>query len=112
LNEKWMLKPLMDLGLTETEALLYLYLTKEGPKNAREVSEALKLYRQKLYRSLEKMQGKGIVKASQEYPARFSAVPFEKVVDLVIKVNIEQAKYVMQNREELLSGWRSIIRKE
>ncbi len=103
-----MLKPLMDLGLTETEALVYLYLTKEGPKNVREVGEALKLYRQQLYRSLGKMQSKGIVKASQEYPARFSAVPFDKVLDIFIEVNIEEAKYLMQNKKELLSSWRSI----
>ena len=112
LNEKCMLKSLMDLGLTEIEALVYLYLTKQGAKNARELSETLKLYWQQLYYTIRKMQGKGIIKASQEYPARFSAVPFEKVLDLLIETNLKEAKKLMQNKEELLYGWRCLIEKD
>ena len=102
----------MDLGLTEIEALVYLYLTKQGAKNARELSETLKLYWQQLYYTIRKMQGKGIIKASQEYPARFSAVPFEKVLDLLIETNLKEAKKLMQNKEELLYGWRCLIEKD
>jgi sugar-specific transcriptional regulator TrmB len=111
LSKELMQNILMNLGFTETEAHIYLYLMKEGGQKARDIGQALNLYKQQLYRSLRKMQSKGIIKASG-YPAHFSAVPFEKVVDLSIRANIEKAEYVIQKREELLSGWRSIIRKE
>lgn len=110
-SEELMLKILFDLGFTETEVSVYVYLTKKGPQKAGIIGKALNLYKQRLYRSLRKMQNKGVIEASG-YPARFSAVSFEKVVDLLIKANIEQAKYVMQNKEELLSSWGSIIRKD
>jgi hypothetical protein len=109
---EWMLKTLMNLGFTETEAQVYLYLTKKGPQKARHMSKALKLKKQRLYQILRKMQGESIIHASSEFPARFSATPFAKVLDLLIKDNIEQAKYMMQNKKELLSTWRSITEKD
>lgn len=101
------LKLLFDLGFSETEGSVYVYLTKEGPQKAGVIGNALNLYKQRLYRSLRKMQSKGIIEASG-YPARFSAVPFEKVIELVIKSNIEEAERMIQNKEELLSSWQSI----
>jgi len=103
-----MLEILMNLGLTETEAYVYFYITRKGPQRARVIGEALSLYKQRRYRILKKMQRKGFIKASG-YPACFSAVPFEKVLDLVIKSNIEEAERMIQNKEELLSSWRSMV---
>jgi sugar-specific transcriptional regulator TrmB len=100
-------KILFDLGFTETEASVYVYLTKQGPEKAGVIGNALNLYKQRLYRSLRKMQREGVIEASG-YPALFSAVPFEKVLDLVIKSNIEEAERMKQNKEELLSSWQSI----
>jgi sugar-specific transcriptional regulator TrmB len=107
-----MLNTLMDLGFTETEAQVYLYLTKKGPQKAGHVSKALKLNKQRLYQILRKMQSESIIQASSEYPARFSAAPFAKVLDLLIKANIEEAKSLMQNKKELLASWRSITEKD
>ena len=101
------IKSLMKVGLTETEAYVYLQLAKEGPQKATDIGKALKMYKQRLYRSLRKMQSKGVITTSG-YPARFSAVPFEQVLDLAIKSNIEEAERMMQNKEALLSSWRSI----
>jgi predicted transcriptional regulator len=53
-----MLEILMNLGLTETEAYVYLYITKKGPQRARVIGEALSLYKQRLYRILKKCRGK------------------------------------------------------
>ncbi len=103
---------LVKLGFTETEAHIYLCLTKEGPKKGRDISQALKLYSPQLYRTLKKLQSKGIVNASPEYPTRFSAVPFDKVLDLFIRANMGEAKHLIQNKEKLLSNWRTIIRKD
>jgi len=105
-------KTLIKLGFTEIDVDVYFYLNQEGPRKINEMTEALKLYRKKLFRILKKLQSKGIIETSQENPDSFSALPFEKVLDLFIKANLDQAKRVMKSKEELLSTWRSITEKD
>lgn len=105
-------KTLVTLGFTETDAKVYVYLATEGPKKASDTAEALRIYKQQLYRSLKKLQSKGIINASPEYPTRFSAVLFEKVLDFLIKAKMEQQQALQESKEELLSTWRSITKKD
>jgi len=107
-----MLKTLVSLGFTETDAQVYVFLTTEGPQKARDVAEALKLYKQQLYRTLKSLQNNGIINASPEYPARHSAVHFENVLNLLINAKTEQQQALQESKEELLSTWRSIIKKD
>jgi sugar-specific transcriptional regulator TrmB len=107
-----MFKTLVKLGFTETDAQVYVYLATEGPQRASEIAEVLQIYKQHLYRILKNLQNKGIVNASPEYPNRFSAVLFEKVLDLLIKTKKEQQKTLQENKEELLSTWWSITKKD
>lgn len=106
-SEELMHKILFNLSFSETEAAVYVYLTKEGPQTATDVGKALNLNKQMLNWSLRKMQSKGTISA-YGYPARFSAIPFEKVLDLIIKHNIEEAERMVQNKEELLFSWQSM----
>ena len=105
-----MLKTLTSLGFTETDAQVYVFLATESPQKASDIAEALKIYKQNLYRTLKSLQSQGIVNASPEYPARYSAVLFEKVLDLLIKAKKEQHKALQESKEELLSTWRSMIK--
>ena len=102
----------MSLGFTETDTQVYLLLSTEGPKKARDIAEALNLYNPQLYHILKKLQDRGLVNVSHDYPAFFSAVLFEKVLDLLAKAKKEQHKTLKESREELLSAWRSIIKKD
>jgi len=90
MSNYWILKTLVSLGLSETDAEIYVYLAKNGPETAKDTASSLRLHRQQLYRSLKNLQNKGIVVPSKERPARFSAVVFEKVLALFLKVKIEQ----------------------
>jgi sugar-specific transcriptional regulator TrmB len=65
--------------------------------------------KQQLYSSLKRLQSKGIVTATCKRPALFSALPFEKLLDLFIEANIEEAQQTKQNMEKLLSIWQSMI---
>jgi sugar-specific transcriptional regulator TrmB len=67
------------------------------------------MYKRQLYRSLKKLQNKGIVSATAEHSALFSAVPFEKVLDIFAKAKMEEAQRIEQNKEEILSIWQSMI---
>jgi sugar-specific transcriptional regulator TrmB len=106
-----MFKTLMKLGFTETDAHIYVHLATEGPQKASEIAEALKIYKQRLYCILKSLQNKGVINASPEYPARYSAVLFEKILDLLIEAKTEQQEALQENKEELLFTWRSITKK-
>jgi sugar-specific transcriptional regulator TrmB len=103
---------LVKLGFTETEAKVYVQLTTEGPQSSKDIAKALNLHTRQICTSLKKMQTRGFVKANQKCLTPFLAVPFEKVLDLLIKDNIEQARYMMKSKKELLSAWQSITEKD
>ena len=112
LRQEMLLKALVSLGLTEVDAEIYLLLAREGPQKGRNVAEVLKLYKQQLYKSLKRLQKKGVINATLERPARFSAVSLEKILDFLIEAKKEQALTLQANREELLSTWRSMNEKD
>jgi sugar-specific transcriptional regulator TrmB len=107
-SQEEILKILANLGLKKAEAKIYFYLAKKGPKNANEIRKALKMTKQQLYPILKNLQNKAIVNATLNRPANFSAVPFEKALDLFAKAKFEEAKIIQQNRGKLLSDWQSI----
>ena len=109
MSREWMVKTLESLGLKHLDAEVYVYLTQNDPQKARDITEALETYKRQLYRSLRNLQRKGMVSASQERPARFSAVSFDQVLDQFIKANREEAQHIEENKEQILSMWRSKI---
>lgn len=102
----------MNLGLTKAEAQIYFYLTKRGPKKASEITSALKMKRQQLYLVIRRLEGKAMVNTTIDRPAKFSAVPFEKVLDSIAKAKFEEAKIIEANKGNLLSDWESIALQE
>jgi sugar-specific transcriptional regulator TrmB len=102
------LETLECFGLSRMDAEVYVYLAKKGPKKGRELANALQVTKQQLYPSLKNLKNKGVVTASLERPALFSAVAFEKVVELLIAIKVEQAKAVKETKKELMDSWRSI----
>jgi sugar-specific transcriptional regulator TrmB len=109
LSKEWMLKTLENLGLKNLDAEVYVYLAQNCPQKARDLAEALETYKRQLYRSLRKLQRKGMVTASQDHPALFSAVSFNKILDQFIKTNREEAHRMEEDKEQILSMWRSKI---
>jgi len=107
-----MFKTLENHGLKHLDAEVYIYLVQNDPKKARDIAEALETYKRQLYRCLRKLQRKGMVNASQERPAWFSAVSFDKVLDQFIEVNRKAAQSVEANKEKIISMWRSKILEE
>ncbi len=104
-----MLKTLESLGLKRLDAEVYVYLVQNDPQKANDIAEALEMYKWQLYRSLRKLQCKGMVNANQEHPAWFSAVSLDKVLDRFMQVNREEANFIEDNREQIISLWRSKI---
>ncbi len=99
---------LLRHGLTDLDAKIYVFVAKKGLVKALDILKAMKINKEQIYRSLKKLQSKGLVTATLEHPARFSAVPMEKVLDMLIRAKMEEAQEIRQNKEEILSIWNSM----
>ena len=102
------LKSLVSLGITQKDAEVYIYLAKEGPKKASELANALEISRQQLHHNLKKLMKKRIVTTSDNKPSVFSAIAFEEVINLLVKIKKEQSAAILETKEELLANWKSV----
>ena len=112
LTQEWITKTLVSLGLPQIDVEIYVFLSTQGPQKGRNIANKLKLHRQELYRSLNRLKTRGIVIPSVEHPAVFSSLPFEKVLDLFLEVKREQADVLQESKQALLSSWRGLIKKD
>jgi sugar-specific transcriptional regulator TrmB len=111
LSKQRIIKALEGLGLMQVDAQIYIFLAKDGPHTLQEIMDAVNLQESKVYRSLKDLQNMEVVKTSRDYPMKYSAVTFEDVIDLFIEVKKEQTKSMQENREELLSSWKTLLKK-
>lgn len=109
---KRVLRLLENSGFARTEAEVYIYLAKKGPKRKQDLTDSLNMAEQQLCGSLQNLQSRGIVTATVEQAELFFAVPFEKVLDSIVKTNIEKANSIEKTKHELLAGWQSNINQE
>jgi sugar-specific transcriptional regulator TrmB len=107
-----MLETLVNLGFKHQEAEVYVFLALNGPQKAKDIADALKTHRRKVYRTIKKLQNKKIVNATSGLPTKFYAISFGKVLDLFMKAATEQAKALRASRKELLSSWCSLNEKD
>ena len=103
-----MLKTLEILGVTQPDAQVYILLGKKGPQKAVDISRSLRIPRQTIYRAIKTLQSKGIVTATLEHPSRFSAVPFERVLDLFVRSKTEEVQRIEGEKKSLINDWKSI----
>lgn len=98
------IKALSGLGLSRVDAGVYVYLAKKGPNKVVALARAMNINKQKIYTSLKTLQTKGLV---TKYRTTFSALPFEEALDLLIKMEKEQAQAMHENKEKLLAIWKT-----
>ncbi len=105
------LRLLEDFGFSRVDAEVYVYLAKTGPQKGKDLNNGLKMTKQQLYPALESLQKKGVVTRSPERPALFSALAFEELLNLYVKLNEEKAQIIKETKEELLASWRDMTKK-
>jgi HTH-type transcriptional regulator, sugar sensing transcriptional regulator len=108
LSQERVLKTLIDFGLSPLDAKVYVFLGKRGLQKGQDIAKALKVHKQQIYRSLKNLQNKGIVSVTLDHPARYSAEPFQKVIDLFIREKVEETQRLKQSKGSILSDWHSI----
>lgn len=101
----------MNLGLSQREAEVYVYLASNGPQKAGNIAETLKLNKQHLQFTLKGLQNKRIIKATLKYSVQFSALPFEKALDLLAEAKRKETQRIEENKDELIAHWLSMIQR-
>ena len=108
MSKEKFVQTLTDLGLKKTEARIYFYLSKKGPKKGKEIAAAVGITKQRLYPILKNLQNKSVINRTLHRPSKFSAISYEKLLDLLSRTKIEEAKILQQNKGKLLSDWEAI----
>ena len=96
---------LSRFGLLKNEIRVYVYLARAGERKAAEVAEAISLHRTETYRILRDLEKKGIVFSVFEKPLKFTAVPLERAVDLLIEAQKMKIKLLEQEKVSLVELW-------
>jgi len=108
LSETTIQEVLESLGLTGKEAEVYIFLAKRGPTKGVEIARQLRKHKAQIYRILKRLMKRNIVESTLEAPTRFSAVPFEEVLDQTIKIKQEEAAFIERTKKEWLKDWERI----
>lgn len=88
---------LIELGLTPTEAQVYLALIRNGPSGASTIAAATGLARTAVYPALGSLGDKGLIDAGEGYGSRFAAVSPEQALPSLISPDRE----ALAHREQL-----------
>ncbi len=102
MGEETIKKILKNSGLTANEADIYILLAKQGAMNRSEVARSLKKDKAQVSRILKKLQSKGIVESTLEFPRRFTVIPFEKIIDQSIRTKREEVTFIENAKRDLL----------
>jgi sugar-specific transcriptional regulator TrmB len=99
---------LSKFGLTANQSKVYIFLGKYGSKTAPEACRALKLPRTETYHLLTTLQNKGIVSATFQHPIRFSALPLDKAVWVLVNAEKERVKSLERQEKNIVELWNGI----
>ncbi len=101
-------KRLEKFGLTKNQSKVYLYLSKNGPHSANELTKLLKLPRTETYHLLTLLQNKGIVLGKFGKPNKFDSLPFEKTISILVNNEKIRITELAKQGDELINLWEKI----
>jgi sugar-specific transcriptional regulator TrmB len=106
LGEETIKTVLKNAGLTEKEADIYIFLAKHGPLKSTEIAKLMKKDKAQIFRILKGLQAKGFVEATLEFPTRYMVVPFENILESVVKAKKEEVAFIEKAKKDLLDHLR------
>jgi sugar-specific transcriptional regulator TrmB len=99
---------LSQYGLLRNEIRVYLHLARFGERKAAEVAESLSLHRTETYRILRDLEKKGIIFSVFEKPLKFTAVPLDKAIDLLLESQKMRIHLLEKEKVGLVNIWQSV----
>lgn len=101
-------KQLVDFGLSDKEASIYITLLTMGKAKAGEIARKLQLNRMLVYRIVTKLRERELVKASMEKPMKFVPIPLETALNLLVKETEGKLSLMKERYTVLIEDWNSV----
>ncbi len=95
-------------GLTPNQVKVYFYLGKVGQRSASDIAKAADIPRSETYHLLTALQNKGIVSATFEHPIKFSALPIQEAIHVLVSTETERLKKLKKSGPILEKLWEKI----
>lgn len=102
LGEETIKAVLKNAGLTEKEAVIYIFLAKHEPLTGTEIAKLTRKDKAQVFRILKKLQAKGFVEATLEFPTRYIVRPFENILESVVEAKREEVTFIEKAKADLL----------
>ncbi len=98
------IKALISLGLSRSDAEIYVFIAKkERPQKVVDLGRGLNYSIYQIDSSLKSLINKELV---MKDGSTFYALPFEETLELLIKKEKEKAKSIEKSKEKLLVNWK------
>ena len=110
MSKEWVLQTLLDQGLPRVDAQVYVFLITDGPNQRKTIAQRLSLNKSGIHQSLINLKSLGIIVEVPKRPTLFSALPFDKVLELLLNAKRKQTSYLLKNRGLLLTNWHEMIK--
>lgn len=99
-------------GLNKRAARIYVTLVHRGSLTATELAGALHTNRMGIYRSIEGLVQHGFVTTSLGTPTRYTAVPINTVIDVLITEREHEMETLQHLREDLADRGEHLVKKD
>lgn len=95
-------------GLTSNQVKVFFYLGKVGQRSASDIAKAVNIPRSETYHLLTALQNKGIVSATFEHPIKFSTLPIQEAIHVLVSTETERLKKLKKSGPILEELWEKI----
>ena len=95
-------------GLTPNQVKVFFYLGKVGQRSASDIAKAVDIPRSETYHLLTALQNKGIVSATFEHPIKFSTLPIQEAIHVLVSTETERLKKLKKSGPILEELWEKI----
>jgi sugar-specific transcriptional regulator TrmB len=92
---------LIEFGLSEKEAQLYLHLLKYGPKTPSPLAKSLQTYREDVHRTLTSLIEKGMVRPSLDSPTVYAAIDLDTALGSALQKQQSELREMEARKREL-----------
>jgi sugar-specific transcriptional regulator TrmB len=99
---------LVKLGLTFTEAKIFLVLCVIGTSTARMISENAGVAREVIYQVIPTLQQKGLIESVLTTPQTYRAIPAEYAFEILLKQKNEETRKTEKDVKESLRALRKV----
>jgi sugar-specific transcriptional regulator TrmB len=103
---------LKRLGLSQTQAKIYITLSKTGESKAKTISAITEVARQDVYETIPTLEKMGLIERIHPEPFKFRAIPMEKAVAILINLRKQETHELNKKAKNLVKKYSKVVFEE